>query len=332
MRAALPTLPAIPMENTMHTRILNPRPRAAEWAVLLLVLLVTVFYATSAAAAAPAQKTFATPEEAATALVQAVKAHDTAATMAILGHAKGELSSGDPVADRALAERFVAQYEKKHTLAAKGEAMTLTLGDDDFPFAFPLVKTGDRWRFDTAAGKDELLARRIGQNELDTIKVLQAIVDAQRDYAAADRDGDGVPAYARKFISSPNKHDGLYWPTKAGEPPSPLGPIVAGATGEGYKAKQGTPTAYHGYYFRMLQGQGKNAGGAAFDYVVHGRAIGGFAVVAYPAKYGSSGVMTFMVNQDGKVYQSDLGRDTAKKAVALRLFDPGPGWAAVTDK
>jgi hypothetical protein len=332
MRAAVRTHPAIPMETMMHTRNMNPRLAAAEWVVLALVVIATLLYAATAVAAAPAQKTFATPDEAAAALVQAVKAHDTAATLAILGHAKGELSSGDPVADRALAEGFVAQYEKKHALVAKGDAMTLTIGDEAFPFAFPLVKTGDRWRFDTAAGKDEMLARRIGANELDAINVLQAIVDAQRDYAAADHDGDGVLAYARKFLSSPGKQDGLYWPTKAGEPASPLGPFVAGAAGEGYKVKQGTPRPYHGYYYRMLQGQGKNAGGPAFDYVVHGRAIGGFAVVAYPAKYGSSGIMTFIVNQDGKVFQSDLGRDTAKKAAALRVFDPGPGWAAVTGK
>jgi hypothetical protein len=332
MRTAHASTLPMPLETTMQTRHLNARNTAAEWAVLLLVLVFTLLFTTRVYGAAPAQKTFATPEDAAAALVQAVKARDSAATMAILGHDKGDLSSGDPVADRALAERFVAEYEQKHTLAAKGDAMTLTLGNDDFPFAFPLVKAGDRWRFDTAAGKDELLARRIGANELDTLKVLQAIVDAQRDYASADRNGDGVLSYARKFISSPGKQDGLYWPTKAGEPPSPLGPVVAGATAEGYKAKQGTPTAYHGYYFRMLQGQGKHAGGAAFDYVVHGRAIGGFAVVAYPAKYGSSGVMTFIVNQDGKVYQSDLGRDTARKAAAIRVFDPGPGWSPVADK
>ena len=223
---------------------------------------------------------------------------------------------------------FVAAYDAKHAIARDGDVAKLTIGSDDFPFAFPLVKTGDRWRFDTAAGIEELNARRIGENELSTIKVLQAIVDAQRDYASEDRDGDGVLAYARKIMSSPGKHDGLYWPTKAGEPQSPLGELVARASGEGYRAdKKGGPTPFHGYYYRMLKGQAASAGSPAFDYVVHGRAIGGFAVIAYPAKYGSSGIMTFMVNQDGKVLQKDLGPDTQAKANAIQRFDPDKGWS-----
>lgn len=316
----------------MPTRDLNARLTKGAWLLLPLLLVATMLWTTNAAAAASAQKTFATPDEATAALVQAVKRNDLAAMRAVLGNDPGDLSSGDKVADRANAQQFVAEYEQKHALVANGDAMTLTIGNDDFPFAFPLVKTGDRWRFDTAAGKDELLARRIGANELDAIKVLGAIVDAQHEYASADRDGDGVLAYARKFLSSPGKRDGLYWPTKAGEPPSPLGPFVANASGEGYRAKQGSQTPYHGYYYRLLKGQGKVADTPAFDYVVHGRAIGGFAVVAYPAKYGSSGIMTFIVNQDGKVYQSDLGRDTAKKAAAMKVYAPGAGWTAVTDK
>jgi len=316
----------------MSTRNVNARLPASAWVLVLLLLVATMLGATHAVAAAAAQKTFATPEEATAALVQAVKADNVAAMRAVLGNDPGDLSSGDKVADRANARHFVAEYEQKHALVPNGDAMTLTIGNDDFPFAFPLVKTGDRWRFDTAAGKDELLARRIGANELDAIKVLGAIVDAQHEYASADRDGDGVLAYAQKFLSSPGKRDGLYWPTKAGEPPSPLGPFVANASGEGYQAKQGTRTPYHGYYYRLLKGQGKVADTPAFDYVVHGRAIGGFAVVAYPAKYGSSGIMTFIVNQDGKVYQSDLGRDTAKKAAAMKVYAPGAGWAAVADK
>ena len=158
--------------------------------------------------------------------------------------------------------------------------------------------------------------------------MLQAIVDAQRDYTSEDRDGDGVLAYARKFVSSPGKHDGLYWPTKAGEPQSPLGELVARASGEGYRSdKKSGPTPFHGYYYRMLKGQAASAGSPAFDYVVHGRAIGGFAMIAYPARYGSSGIMTFMVNQDGKVLQTDLGPDTQAKASAMQRFDPGKGWS-----
>ncbi len=247
----------------------------------------------------------------------------------MLGNAGDWISSGDAVADRAAGERFVATYEAKHEIVLDGDKATLTIGDDGFPFAFPLVKSADLWRFDTAAGKEELLARRIGRNELDTIKVLQAIVDAERDYASEDRNGDGVLGYAQKFWSSSGKRDGLYWPTKADEPASPLGLFVARAAQEGYKMGGKTPTPYHGYYYRMLKGQGKNAESGAFDYVVHGRGIAGFAVVAYPAKYSNSGIMTFIVNQDGKVYQSDLGPKTRGQAGRIERFDPGSGWSAV---
>ena len=328
---ATPTTTAL--ETTMIPECTSPRvARVRVLATLLLALVLAAFAATGARAAAPAQKTFATPEDAVAALVTAVKAHDVAALRAVLGNAPGALSSGDRVADRTLGEKFVAAYDAKHAIAKDGDTAKLTLGNDDFPFAFPLVKTGDQWRFDTAAGRDELLARRIGENELYAIKVLQAIVDAQQEYASADRDGDGVLAYARRFVSGKGKRDGLYWPTQAGEPPSPLGALVAQASGEGYKAKQGDAVPYHGYYFRMLSGQGKDAAGGALDYVVHGRAIGGFAVVAWPAKYGSSGVMTFLVNQDGKVFQSDLGPGTQAKAAAIKRFDPGKGWSPVDAK
>ena len=320
-------------ETTMTTHLTSPRAtRVSVLATLLLAFLFAAFAVARAHAAPPAQKTFATPEDAVAALVAAVKAHDVAATRAVLGNAPGALSSGDRVADRTLGEKFIAAYEQKHAIAKDGNTAKLTIGADDFPFAFPLVKAGDTWRFDTAAGRDELLARRIGENELYAIKVLQAIVDAQQEYASADRDGDGVLAYARKFVSGKGKRDGLYWPTQAGEPQSPLGALVAQASGEGYKAKQGEAVPYHGYYFRMLTGQGKDAAGGALDYVVRGRAIGGFAVLAWPAKYGSSGIMSFIVNQDGKVFQSDLGPDTQAKASAIKRFDPGKGWSPVDAK
>ena len=277
-----------------------------------------------------ADQTYSTPEEAIDALVAAVKAHDKKQIQAVLGTSDQSIESGDPVADRAAAERFAASYAEKHALVRDGDTAKLTLGNNDFPFAFPLVKKGDRWRFDTVAGRSELLARRIGENELYAINVVQAIADAQRDYASEDRDGDGVLTYARKFVSSQGKRDGLYWPTKAGEPPSPLGPLVAQAAGEGYKASKSGPTAYRGYYYRMLTGQAKTADSPKVDYVVRGRAIAGFAVVAYPAKYGSSGIMTFIVNQDGNVYQSDLGPGTQAKASAMSKFDPTTGWSRVT--
>jgi hypothetical protein len=316
------------MEITMRRHRSSMGIRAPEWTMFVAALIAMAFFATEARGTAPsAQRAFASPEEAVTALVQALKGHDRAAALAILG-ADEWISSGDAVADRAARDRFVGSYETKHAIALDGNTAKLTVGADDYPFAFPIVKTGDRWRFDAAAGRDELLARRIGQNELYAINVLQAIVDAQRDYASEDRNGDGVLAYAQKFASSPGKRDGLYWPVKAGEAPSPLGELVADAAGQGYKKEKG-PTAFHGYYYRMLKGQGKNAGSGALDYVVKGRAIGGFAVVAYPARYANSGIMTFIVNQDGKVYQADLGRDTQAKASGMQRFDPGKGWSEV---
>lgn len=282
-------------------------------------------------AMAAAQRDFATPEEAAATLVKTVKAQDRNGALAILGQdAAPWISSGDSAADRMAAARFVAAYDTHHAIARDGpDKASLLLGTDDFPFAFPLVRNGQRWRFDTAAGKEEMLARRIGENELAAINVLRAIVDAQMEYASVDRNGDGVLAYARKFASSPGKHDGLYWPTKAGEPDSPLGALLVQAAGEGYRQRNEGMTPYRGYFYRMLSGQGKHAASGEQDYAVQGRAIGGFAVLAYPARYGNSGVMTFMVNQDGKVYQSDLGPDTALKAGQMQLFDPGPGWTFV---
>jgi hypothetical protein len=302
---------------------------------VLLALLASLFLGSGAYAAAT-QRNFASPEEATQALVEAVKAHDRAATLAVLGQdAAAWISSGDATADQAAVARFIEAYDTRHHLAQKDGKATLTLGADDFPFAFPIVRKGERWRFDTAAGKLEMLARRIGENELSAIKVLQAIVDAQQDYASADRNGDGVLTYAQKFFSSPGKHDGLYWPVDPGQPPSPAGELLAKASSEGYQAKDQAkgkgkqPVPYHGYYYRLLTRQGKHAPSGALDYVVGGRAIGGFAVVAYPARYGNSGIMTFIANQDGKIYQSDLGPDTQAKALKMKEFDPGPGWTPV---
>ena len=306
----------------------NCRKRGREFAWLLSLFLFTAFVATGALAANTAGKTFETPDDAAAALLRAVKAQDRAATFAILGDVGDWISSGDAASDRATIARFVATYEEKHAIVANGDKATLVIGTDGFPFAFPLMKSGNRWRFDTVAGKDELLARRVGANELDTVQVLQAIVDAEQDYASEDRNGDGVLAYAQKFESGPGKRDGLYWPTNPGEPESPLGLLVARAAGEGYRKGETTPAPYHGYYYRMLKGQGKNAKFGAFDYA-QVRGIGGFAVVAYPAKYGNSGIMTFIVNQEGKIYQSDLGPNTRAQATHMQLFDPGSGWSPV---
>ena len=295
-------------------------------------LLWVLFGALVATGAAAAQKSFATPDDAVSALVQASKAHDRNATLAALGDAGEWLSSGDAAADKARVERFLADYDAKHAIVRDGDKATLVLGNDEFPFAFPLVKSADKWRFDTEAGKEELLARRVGANELYVIKVLQAIVDAQDEYTSTNPTGDGVPAYAQRFMSRPGKHDGLYWPTKAGEAESPLGVLVTQAASEGYKQNDKPPTPYHGYLYRMLKGQGKSAESGAFDYVVHGRGIAGFAVVAYPARYANSGIMTFIVNQSGKVYQADLGTGTKATAEGMQRFDPGKGWSLVETK
>jgi hypothetical protein len=318
------------MESTMKENGWYGPATGNKCGWLLALFASFLFVATGAVAAGTTQRNFASPEEAVQALVKSIKAQDRAGILAVLGQdANSWISSGDAAADRASAERFVSSYEAKHAIVPNGNKATLTLGADNFPFAFPIVRNGGRWRFDTAAGKEEMLARRIGENELSAIGVLQAIVDAQVEYASEDRNGDGVHAYAQKFASSAGKRDGLYWPVKSGEAESPLGELLVKAAGEGYQKADKGPTPYHGYYYRMLKGQSKNAASGSLDYVVHGRAIGGFAAIAYPAKYGNSGIMTFIVNQDGKIYQADLGPNTQSKAQQMQLFDPGQGWSPV---
>lgn len=284
---------------------------------------------------ADALKTFATPEEAAKALVEAAKSDDEKELLAILGPSlKQWIQSGDPVADRAAKEKFVKDYEQKQSIDTdeKGKAI-LVIGDDDFPFPLPIVKTGNEWSFDPEQGKQEIIDRRVGANELDTIQTLLAIADAQNDYVDLDPQGQGAPAYARRFISSPDKHDGLYWPSGGSEPQSPLGLLVADAVSAGYKpSSEGGDTSknpYHGYYFRMLTAQGAHAPGGAYSYLVNGRMIGGFAVIAWPAKYGTSGFKTFMINQDQIVYEADLGPDTAAEVQTIRTFDPDEDWKKV---
>jgi hypothetical protein len=238
--------------------------------------------------------------------------------------------SGDPVSDKERRKKGIEAFDRKNSLVKEGEKMVLVIGENDWPFPIPLVKQGEKWIFDTEAGRVEILNRRIGQNELSTIRTMHEIVDAEREYAMVDRDGDGLVEYAGKFLSDPGKKNGLYWQTKEGEEPSPLGELVAKAKAGGYtKGSTQKPEPYNGYYYLMLNKQGKNASGGAFDYVVKGKQIAGFAVVAYPAKYGNSGVMTFMVNQDGVVYQKDLGRNTEKAAKAVKKFDPDKTWKKV---
>jgi hypothetical protein len=210
--------------------------------------------------------------------------------------------------------------------------MILIVGKQDWPFPIPLVKKSNTWVFDTEKGKDEILNRRIGDNELYTIQTCLAIVDAQREYAIKDRNRDALLEYAQKFISDPGKRNGLYWEAKQGEPQSPLGPIVSQARSQGYQGKpSGTPTPYHGYYYRILTAQGKDAAGGAYSYLVKGKMIGGFALVAYPAEYGNSGVMTFIVNHDGKVFQKNLGANTAAIARGMKEYNPDSSWTAVKE-
>jgi hypothetical protein len=239
-------------------------------------------------------------------------------------------SSGDEVADRQRREKFLALYDQKHELVKEGgDRLTLVVGKNDWPFPVPIVREKSKWHFDTESGLEEILNRRIGENELSTIETCKAIADAQREYALMDPDGDGVREYARKFVSDPGKRDGLFWPTVEGEKPSPLGEFAAAAAAEGYRRSEGGPAPYHGYYFRILDAQGPHAPDGAVDYVVNGKMTLGFAVVAYPAEYGNSGVMTFIMGPDGVVYQKNLGEDTAKQANALKAFDPGEGWTKV---
>jgi hypothetical protein len=279
------------------------------------------------------QATYSTPEQAAQALVDAIRADDSAQLKSVLGPSYDQvLFSGDSVADEQHEQKFVRLYDEKHTLIpGDNGAMTLTVGANDWPTPIPLVSDGKGWRFDTQAGLDEILNRRIGANELATIQVCLAIVDAEREYEQRNPTGGELPQYAQKFLSDPGQKNGLYWETAEGESPSPLGPLVAEATEQGYPQ----PTAetashsYHGYLYHILKSQGPNAPGGAYDYVVDGKMIGGFAVVAYPAEYGNSGIMTFIVSYEGTVYQKDMGQDTRIAAESMLAFDPGEGWTKV---
>jgi len=299
---------------------------------LTKVLFTTAMLLCAAAAAASAQQAFKTPDEAASALVSAAKANDLKAISTVLGPDGDDIiSSGDDVADVTTRQKFVAAYDAKHQLAMEGDNKAImVIGQEDFPLPIPLVRKDGMWRFDTAAGRQEILARRIGRNELDAIQASLAYVDAQNEYAEKDRTGAGVKTYAQRIISQPGKKDGLYWPTSQGDDASPLGELVAQATAQGYRVGGGR-TPFHGYYFKILTQQGAAASGGELEYVVRGKMIGGFALVAYPAEYENSGVMTFLVNHDGTVFEKDLGPDTAKLAERMSSYNPDPSWKKVSD-
>ena len=291
--------------------------RAALPGLMALTLLSSV---------AKAQQSFPTPEDAAAALAAAVKSGPSD-ILKVLGKAADDIvSSGDEVADADTRQRFTSMYDTKHSVKTEGnKKATLMLGPDDFPFPIPLVNTRSGWKFDADEGRIEVLYRRIGRNELDAIQTCLAFVDAENEYADKDR-GEGVGVYAQRIVSTPGKKDGLFW--RDDSDPSPLGALAAEASAEGYRTGEG-PAPYHGYYFRILKGQGSDAPGGAFNYVVKGKMIGGFALIAYPAEYGNSGVMTFVVNHAGTVYQKDLGARTDSIAKRIYLFDPDQTWKKV---
>lgn len=316
---------------SLKIEVTNKKSTGLGSLVILLIatLILFGFYQKSDAQ----QKTFKSPEEAVQSMIGSLKAHDTKELLAFFGPAgKGFISSSDEVADKATRDRFVKSYEEMNKLVRETDRkVTLVVGNEEWPFPIPIVKVGETWRFDTKAGKEELLNRQVGRNELNTIQVCLAMVDAQREYALKDQDGDNLLEYAQKFRSTKGKKDGLYWEAKEGEAQSPLGALVAKAVEEGYSGKKsaGSPVPYHGYFYKILKAQGKNAPGGAYDYVVRGKMIGGFAFVAYPSQYGASGVMTFIVNHDGVVYQKNLGKDTEKIASAMKKFDPDKTWTKV---
>jgi Protein of unknown function (DUF2950) len=319
------------LTGNLRNGFMNRCHRVAFVLAVFIVAIGSVH--TALGAAAVKQKTFSAPEEGVKALIDAMKKNDMKEILQILGpEAKPFLETGDPVSDRETRERFVKSYEESNKLVKSGDTKAvLEVGKDAWPLPIPLVKENGGWRFDTEEGKEEIINRRIGRNELDVIQVCLAVVDAEREYYQRDPDGDKLLQYAQKFISTKGKRDGLYWQTKPDEQPSPLGPLVARARGEGYKGADGKSIPYHGYYYKILTGQGKDAPGGSYDYLVRGKMMGGFGMVAYPAQYGSSGIMTFIVNHDGVVYQKDLGPKTASIAQSMTRFNPDKTWTAVKE-
>jgi hypothetical protein len=312
-------------EQTMQTKILP-----SGLAVFFVAALLIVF--ASGATPAPGQETFATPRQAGRALLSAAEADDMGTLSKIFGPEADEiLNSGDAVADKASRANFVEKAKRlmvERIDANDPNQGTLLIGADRFPFPIPLARSAGRWYFDTKKGKTEILVRRIGSNELDAIAACKAYVDAQYDYASEDRNKNGVPEYARKLISSSGKRDGLFWPG-ADAPPTQLAADVKRAQAEGYRKEDDAPTPYHGYYFRILTAQGPSAKTGVQEYVVHDLMIGGFALVAWPAEYGVSGVKTFLVNHDGVIYEKDLGASTSSLVEKMTAFNPDAAWRQV---
>jgi Protein of unknown function (DUF2950) len=309
------------MNKAQKVRLFSKIALLTGTAVLALVL----------SSLAQAQQRFNTLDAAVEALIAAARSGDQRTVVSVLGPGSQELvSSGDPVADANTKQQFLTAYDAQHRVVSEtGKPATLVIGKDDWPFPIPLVQREGQWSFDTAAGREEILARRIGRNELAAIKAALAYFDAQNEYADQHKTRDGMAVYAQRIVSTPGKKDGLYWPTSGSEPDSPLGEAVASATQQGYRVGAGEP--YHGYYYKILTSQGPNAPGGAVDYVVRGNMIGGFGLVAYPAEYGNSGIMTFIINNDGDVFEKDLGDRTSRIASRMSTFNPDHTWRKVVD-
>jgi Protein of unknown function (DUF2950) len=294
----------------------------------LLLLMLIIALAACNKSEKSSFKVFTSPEDAGNALLEAVKSGDQNAILAIFGNdSRSTISSGDPVQDKSAADEFVSEYSAMHRWRKMEDgSQILVVGADNFPFPIPLKTNSDgKWFFDTAAGKEEIQSRRIGRNELAVIDICEGLVDAQAEYFSQVHEGSDTQQFAPKFISDSGKQNGLYWESQAGQPQSPLGPLVAFATTEGYTAKANPHEPFHGYLFRMLDRQGASAPGGAKDFVVGGKMVNGFAFIAYPAEYRNSGVMTFMVSTDGTVYQKDLGEKTTDIATAMTEYSPD-GW------
>ena len=313
-----------------HDAKLRATLRATLPQLAAVVVLLTIFSPARSVAQQAGQKTFSSPEDASSALATAAQSNDEKAMLDILGPGGKQLvSSGDETEDADSRANFVQRYQEMHRLVKEPDGTTtLYTGAENWPMPIPLVNKGNSWYFDTEAGKKEILYRRIGQNEISAIRVCEVLVAAEKEYYSTQHD-----QYAEKFFSDEGHHNGLYWKAADGEPQSPIGPLVASAVAEGYaKGRDDAPTPYRGYYYRILTSQGKGAPGGAKSYVVDGKMTGGFAFVAYPAEYRSSGVMTFIVNEDGVVYQKDLGKSTEALAKGMKEYNPNSTWQKVEDQ
>ena len=321
------------LERASNSNVTSIGSRLVQPLRLALLLALCTPLSTRAAETG---KTFATPEDAVAALVQATSAHSGSELRAIFGSAAADIQNPDRVQATNEFAAFSAALDAAHRLVRESDSKyVLEVGTNGWPFPVPIVKQAGWWFFDTAAGKDEILSRRIGKNELSTLEAVRAYVEAQREYASRDRNGDEVLEYAPRIASTPGTKDGLYWPPELDGEISPLGPLVADAQEEGYQVEtkgKGTPrTPFHGYYFKILTAQGKNAPGGKYSYIINGHMIGGFALVAWPSEYGESGIMTFIVNQQGRAYQKDLGPKTGKLAETMKVYDPDPSWSVSAD-